>query len=275
MPDATTPATEVNFPTEYLTALDELFVQESVYSQFFEDGAEFANNKTVMIPEIVFNGDNKGTRAYNRFATEDTLKVVYTPYELEKDREKVIYIDAVDNIDTANLQAANAMRLWTKEYFVPEYDQYFATSVLAKSGTKATETITKENVIEQFRAMRTAMTNAGHTLVDVWVTNAVKYALEDAIQRQFAGESAISDVVGRYNDFIIHCPGDARMGGMDFFGIGGGKDTIKGVMKRAASYAFAPGQHTQGDGFLYQNRWVYGTLGRKNKVAGIYTNKHA
>lgn len=269
------PGTEVNFPTEYLTALDELFVQESVYSQFMVQGAEFANNKTVMIPEIVFNGDNKGTRAYNRFATEDTLKVVYTPYELDKDREKVFYIDAVDNTDTANLLAANAMREWTKQYFVPEYDQAFAASVLAKAGTKATATITKENVLEELRKAATQMKNQGFKTYDIWMTNAAKYALEDAINREFAGESVITDVVGKYNDFIIHNPGDDRMGGMDFFVIGGGQDTIKAVMKRAANYAFAPGQHTEGDGYLYQNRWVYGTLARKNKVAGIYTNKHA
>lgn len=266
-------AAEINFPSEYLTALDELFVQESAYSQFMVQGAEFVDKRTVLVPEIVFPGEVKGTRAYNRFSSEDTVKTVHTPYTLDKDREKVFYIDAVDNIDSANLLAMEAMRQWTRMYFVPEYDNYFAANVLAKAQTKGTATITKENIVEELRKARTQMRNAGFKVADVWMTNAAQYALEDAIDRQFAGESEINDIVGKYDEFIIHTPGDDVMGGMDFFVIGGGQNTIKSVMKRAAQYTFAPGQHTEGDGYLYQNRWVYGNIAKKNKVAGIYANK--
>lgn len=262
------------FPVKYLEVVDELFTQESAWSDFFVQGAEFVDGKTVKVPEIVFPS-NTGTREYARFANEDPVEVHWQAYELDKDREKTFYFDAITDLDLHHILVDNALSEWTCRFFVPEYDDYFAGKVWAGAQTKATETITSANIKAELRKARTQLFNAGFKSVDLYVTSDVKYALEDAIDRAFGGEDMINDQVIKYNDYFIHETPVDRMAGMDFVAIGGGQETIKAVMKRAATYVFAPGQHTSGDGTLMQNRWVYGTLGRKNKKAGIYANKAA
>lgn len=258
------------FPVEYLTALDKVIELNSFTTKYQVKGAEFANAKTVKVPELVFDG---GTVDYDRFETEGSVEQKYTAYELDKDRQKAFYIDAVEDIDDGHVRTTNAVSEFERLFLVPELDKYFFANVGTKAKTKATETITAENVKAEIRKAETQMVNNGFAAADLYMTTAALHALEDSIDRQFAGEGVITDVVGKYNMFDIHRVPDERLAGLDFAVIAPG--TVRNIIKRACNYLFQPGQHTHGDGWLCQMRWVYGNIVRKNQAAGLYVNKAA
>ena len=53
-------------------------------------------------------------------------------------------------------------------------------------------------------------------------------------------------------------------------------ETVKTVPKLASIYYFAPGSHTKGDGYLYQDRALWDTFifpnGKDNKIDSIYVD---
>lgn len=258
------------FPVEYLTALDKVIELNSFTTKYQVKGAEFANAKTVMVPELVFDG---GAVDYDRFATEGSVELKYTAYELDKDRQKAFYIDAVEDIDDGHVRTTNAVSEFQRLFLVPELDTYFFTNVGTKAKTKATETLTAANIKGEIRKAETQMINNGFAAADLYMTSDALHALEDSIDRQFAGEGTITDEVGKYNMFTIHRVPDTRLAGLDFAVIAPG--TVRTVIKRAANYLFPAGTHTHGDGWLCQMRWVYGNIALKNKTAGMYVNKAA
>lgn len=258
------------FPVEYLTALDKVIELSSFTTKYQVKGAEFVSAKTVMVPEIVFDG---GTVDYDRFETEGTVELKYSPYELEKDRQKAFYIDAVEDINDGHVRTTNAVSEFQRRYLVPELDTYFFANVASKAKTKATETLTADNIKAEIRNAETQMVNNGFAAADLYMTTDALHALEDSINRQFAGEGVITDEVGKYNMFTIHRVPDKRLAGLDFAVIAPG--TVRTVIKRAANYLFQPGEHTNGDGWLCQMRWVYGNIVRKNQAVGLYVNKAA
>lgn len=259
------------FPAEYLQVLDDVITQESFTSRYQVDGAEFVNAKTVKVPTIEF--DSKGTEAYSRFSTTGTAELKYTAYELDCDREKNFYIDAIEDADEMHLRVTNIVGEFEKQFLVPELDTYFFRKAAAAAKTKATTALSAANIKGELRNARTQMVQNGFGTADLFITADAIGFLEDAIDRGFSGEGTITDMVGKYNIFDVYLVPDERLDGNDFVVIGGGQGTVKNVIKRAANYLFAPGQHTSGDGYLFQNRWVYGNVALKNKVGGIYANK--
>lgn len=260
------------FPVEYLTVLDEVIEQESFTTKYNVDGAEFANAKTVMVPEITFDG---GTEEYNRFKSEGKSELAYAPYELDYDREKTFYVDAIDDVNEAHLRVLNQVTQFERRYLVPEVDKNFFTHIGKKAKTTGTAALTTTNIKAELRKARTQMVNAGFGRADLYVTADTLGILEDAINREFAGEGVITDMVGAYNIFDIYMVPNERMNGLDFAVIANDPEVIRHVVKRAAHFFFAPGQHTNGDGYLDQLRWVYGDVTRKNKTAGLYAHKTA
>ena len=256
------------FPVEYLAALDKVIELGSFTTKYQAQGAEFSNAKTVLIPEIEFDG---GTEQYNRFKSEGKVEMHYRPYELDRDREKTFYIDAVEDIDEAHVRTTNAVSEFERLYLIPELDSYFFGNVGTKAKTLGTTVLTPENIKGELRKARWQMVNHGFGSADLYMTADALSCLEDAIDRQFAGEGEITDMVGRYNIFNIYMVPDERMSGLDFAVIAPG--TIQNVIKRAVAYLFQPGQHTSGDGWLAQMRWVYGNLARYNKLWGLYANR--
>lgn len=258
------------FPTEYLTALDEVIEQESFTTPYSVDGAEFASAKTVMVPEITFDG---GTEEYNRFKSEGKSEIHYEPYTLDHDREKTFYVDAIEDLDEAHLRVLHQVSEFERLYLVPEIDTGFFKHVGSKAKTTGTAALTTGSIKAELRKARTQMVNSGFARANLYMTSDALNCLEDAIDRQFAGEGTITDMVGSYNIFQIYEVPESRLAGLDFAVIAPSPEVVRHVVKRAAHYFFEPGKHTTGDGYLDQMRWVYGDITRKNKVAGLYAHK--
>lgn len=266
------PTTE--FPVEYSQVLDEVVEQEAFSNAFQEQGAEFARGRKVKVPEMIFDG---GTDEYDRFQTKGEAVITYTEYELEKDRQKAFYNDALDVIDQPLLAMTNIASQFERTKLVPEIDLYFFGKAQAAAKTKATTDLTAANIKGELRNARTQLKNAGYASAYLFMSADALACLEDSLDREFAGEGVITDTVGQYNFFEVFEVPDERLDGADFIAIGKSTDKntkpIRFVWKRAVTKYIPDTINQNGDGDELQMRWVFGTVALKNKAAGIYTNK--
>ncbi|ACU94001.1 hypothetical protein Ccur_02740 [Cryptobacterium curtum DSM 15641] len=268
------PTTFTSFPVAYSNALDEVLVASTYASKYSVPGAEFLTAKQVSVPDLSF-GASPAPVAYNRFkSAEGDIKVDRKVYTLAHDDEKVFYIDAVDAINEAAVPITKAISEYQRTILAPEIDKDFFAVAKAKAATKGTTALTAANIKAEIRKARTQFTQAGLHGGDLYMTSAALGLLEDATNRQWSNETSITDTVGSYNGFNVYEVADSILGA-DFTAISGGNRTMQYITKRAALYLFAPGSHTNGDGWLAQNRWVYGSIVPANKAAGVYTSKKA
>lgn len=252
------------FPTEYLDAIDEVLAGATYAGRYGVGAAEFAGNRQVSVPDISF-GASPEPKEYDRFKTEGNVSLARTVYTLDHDVEKVFYIDAADALDEAALKMTTVVSEYERTVFAPSIDKDFFAKVAAKAKGKSTEEVTAANVRQLLRQARSQFTAAGLRGGDLYMTPEALACLEDATDRQWSNDTAITDTVGGYDGFsVFEVPEDTL--GADFLVVSGGVRTVRYVVKRAATYAFGPGQHTQGDGWLTQMRWIYGTVVHKNKV---------
>lgn len=264
------PTTITEFPVEYQQALDEVLVGATYAGLYQVQGAEFVGGRKVSYPRIDF-GKNPDPVAYDRFKSDGEAKIERDIYQLDNDEEKVFYTDAVDAIDEAAASATTIVSEWERTVFAPHIDKKFFAAVNKNAGNKETTKLTVDNIKGEIRKARTAFTNAGLRGGNLYMSSEALGLLEDATDRQWSNETTITDTVGSYDGFqVFEAPEDLLQ--TDFTVISGGQRTIRHIIKRAAAYMFAPGQHTQGDGWLDQLRWVYGFVALKNKTKGIYTN---
>ena len=257
------------FPAVFLTELDQVLLHGTYAGRYTVEGAEFISNRTVNVPEIEF--PENGVVDYDRFRSETDFKLVYTPYTLPYDKEATFYVDAVDDRDTAGVLSTNVVAEYQRQVLNPYIDVQFFRFAAQKAYTKASTALTVANIKGEIRKARTQFFEAGLEGGELYMTSEAKGMLEDATGRQWANEGAITDVIGVYDGFsIIEVP--AATLGADFIAIAGGQSTIRHIIKRAVSYLWAPGSHTNGDGWMAQLRWVFGDIVRKNARKGIYVN---
>lgn len=267
------PNTIPTFPVEYLEAIDEVLQGATYAGRYNVQGAEFVQGRQVSVPDISF-GASPDPTAYNRFQTESPVTVGRTVYTLDHDVEKVFYVDAAEAGDEPAIAMTNVVSEYERTVFGPYVDKDFFAKAKAAAKAKGTTTLTAGNVKGEIRKARQQFAEAGLAGGDLYMTSAALALLEDATDRQWSNDTVITDTVGSYDGFrIFEVPTDTL--GCDFLAISGGTKTIRYITKRAAAYSFAPGQHTEGDGWLNQFRWIFGTLVWKNKKPGIYANQAA
>lgn len=268
-------ATTINtFPDEYLDAIDEVLAGATYASAYNVQGAEFANGRQVSVPDISF-GESPDPVVYDRFRSGEASVVVNrTVYTLGHDVQKTFYVDAVDAGDDPAASQTTSISEYERTVFAPYIDKDFFSVAAKQAKATATETLTKDAIKPAIRAALNQFTDAGLAGGSLYVTSDVRGMLEDATNREWTNETSVTHAVGNWDGLDVFAVPTALLGtGMNFIAISGGTNTIRYVTKRAASYLFAPGQHTEGDGYLAQLRWVFGTIVRKNRKPGIYASK--
>lgn len=265
------PNTITTFPVEYLEAIDEVLAGATFAGRYNVQGAEFVQGRQVSVPDIDF-GENPDPTAYDRFQTESSVTVGRTVYTLDHDVEKVFYIDAAEAEDEPAVSMTNVVSEFERTIFGPYIDKDFFAKAKANALAKGTTSLTTGNIKSEIRKARTQFANAGLSGGELYMSSTALALLEDATDRQWSNDTAVTDTVGSYDGFqVFEVPADRL--DCDFLAISGGIKTIRYITKRAATHSFAPGQHTQGDGWLNQFRWIFGTLVWKNKKPGIYANE--
>lgn len=285
-----------NYVDAFLTQLQQKYNRELTSAALTTQNAIFLNAKTIKIPRLDIAGykDHNRSGGWNRqsISNDFELKV------LEFDRDVEFFVDAMD-VDETNqiLSAANTTNVFEKEQAIPELDKYRYSKIYADYvalGKKVNTTVpTIDNVLEIFDEMMQAMDEAevpqeGRRL---YVTPTMKKLLKQAndLRRVVLvgnNSGSVNRAVHSLDDVEMITVPSSRMKTLYDFtngavpGVGAKQinmilihpEAVIAPVKHTAIYLWEPGSHTQGDGYLYQNRRYTDIFLIERKADGIQIN---
>jgi len=293
-------ANTVNYATQFERQLKQKYKRESLTADLTTEKIKFINAKTVKIPYIEMGGfkDHGRNGGFNR----QNVKNQFMSKELTHDRDVEYFIDAMD-VDESNLAlaAANITNTFEEEHAIPEEDCYRISKLYSDYktlGKKADNTApTTKNILSLYDKYMEEMDESevpeeGRIL---YATPAIEKILKNAedVQKIFslnAGNgNGFTRAVRALDDVKIRKLPSSRMKTAYNFTDGCVPGTSakqinmilvhpKSVLacdKHSYIKLWAPGSHTQGDGFLFQLRKYWDLFVIDTRVDGIKINAEA
>lgn len=291
-----------NYAQRWEQELLEINIQNALTSPFFTSNVKYLGAKTIHFTAMSTSGYRNHTRG------GQIQRGVYTqadkPYYLAHDRAVEFLVDKAD-VDETNATASieNIAKVFEKTQAVPEVDARFyeqvSTSALAVNGlhsTTALNTYTKDNVLEKLKGYISKVKRYRGSLVAYVrseIMDLVELALADKGKVEwtsvsglpFSIETRVAMLDGVPLMEVIDDEGfgtkityaDTESGGFSIDSVSGkainvlvaSTEMVKSVKKIESIYVFAPGEHTQGDGWLYQNRSLFDTFVFPNGKNGV------
>lgn len=272
----------VNYVTRFEKELRQKYSRELCTDGLTTQNVSFVNAKTIKIPYITLGGykDHGRNGGFNRQSVANE----YMTKTLEHDRDVEFFVDAMD-VDESNeaLSAANITNVFEAEHAIPETDAYRISKLYSEfveaSGTVDNTKLAVENILTTFDKWMEAMDDA-EVPVDgrmLYVTPAINTLIKqaDKLTRiiDVSTQRGIDRRVRSLDEVTIKTVPSGRMkSAYDFTdGFKPAEDAVQVNMilvhpsaviacdKHSYINLWAPGSHTQGDGYLYQNR-KYGDL---------------
>ncbi|MNI19913.1 hypothetical protein D3C76_275890 [compost metagenome] len=288
-----------NYVDSFQTVLQQKYAKELTSSGLTTENAIWMGAKTIKLPRMDVAGYKDHSRAggWNRQAISNDFELKV----LQHDRNVEFYVDAMD-VDETNqiLSAANVTNVFETEQAIPELDKYRYSKLYDEfstfGGTTDTTALTAANVLQVYDDLMEKMDEAsvpesGRLL---YVTPHVMKLLKNAEDMQrFIGvqnnNGVIDRAVRRLDDVtLVSVPSDRLKSVYDFTdgavpGVGAKQinmilvhpSAVLAPVKHSAIYLWEPGSHTNGDGWLYQNRRYTDLFVIQRKVAGVQINVEA
>lgn len=282
-------AVNANYADKYQNELDQLW-QEGAHTSVIETpNVDWLNAKSFRVQSISTTGYKPHTRnkGYNEGNVENTEEI----YTLDFDRDVEFFVDKADVDETRQaLSAANITREFTRTHAIPEMDAYRFSKMAnyvqeSRFGLSQTQTLTSSNVFDELKAGLRELRKFGPQNVVMWVSSETMDALEDSekFTRHIDVSSGPTGLDTRVTSIdgvqLIEVFDGARFKDKYEFTEGfapteDAKDiNFMAVMRPAiiakakfnSVYLHQPGSHTEGDGFLYQNRIYHDLFVMKNK----------
>ncbi|MCY9190094.1 hypothetical protein [Bacillus mojavensis] len=281
----------INYVSKYQDALDQKLVQGALTAELETPNVNWLDAKTFKVQSVSTTGYKPHTR--NKGYNEGTVTTTEKPYTLEFDRDIEFFVDKAD-VDESNqaASASNVTATFTTEHATPELDAY-RFSKLAKYAIdrKQIETgaIDKENIFTTLKAAIRPLRKYGPGNLIAYVSSEVMDALElskdftrkiDVTNNNGTLETRVSSIDGvrlvevwdesRFYDSFDFSEGFKPAEGakkINFLIVA--KTNVIAKAKFNSVYLFAPGQHTEGDGYLYQNRIYHDLFMLENKQDGV------
>lgn len=299
----------LNYAEVWSPDLLEIMEQESLTSPFVTTAVKWLDAKTFHFTQMSTSGYKSHNRngGWNKgtFAQEDV------PFTVSHDRDIEFLVDKAD-VDETNQTASikNISETFHKTQQVPEMDAYFFSKVATEAqkltgyhSETAISSYTKENVYGKLKAMLSAgklrryvakgalIAYVNSTIMDLLEQSTDftrKIEMTQIAEGGVGIETRITDIDGVT---LIEVIDDERF--YDKFDFTDGFNpvastshkinvliasplTVKTVPKISSIYYFAPGSHTEGDGYLYQDRSLSDTFvfpnGKDNKIDSIYVD---
>lgn len=301
----------LNYAEQWSNELLEILMQGALTSPFITQNVKWLDAKTFHFTQMSTSGyKNHGRNGgWNRGEFNQTD----VPFTVTHDRDVEFLVDKAD-VDETNATASiqNISRIFEQTHAVPETDALFFSKVAAKA--KATEgyhseTATAEYTVDNTFSKLKAIIGKGKlrrykatgSLI-MYVTSQIMDNLENSKEftrkiemTQIAEgglgiETRVTDIDGvpvmeviddeRFYDEFNWEPANGGFEPAD----GAHKinvlvacgQTCKTVPKISSIYYFEPGAHTEGDGYLYQNRSLSDTFvfpnGKDGKIDSIYVD---
>lgn len=284
----------INYITKHEGQFEKRLMQGSLTAILETPKVNWLGARSFELPTISVTGYKAHTRSkgYNA-GTVSNDKNVYT---LGFDRDVEFFVDTAD-VDETNqeLSAANISNTFISEHATPEVDAYrfskIATNAITNGHYKQEDDYSEVNVFSRLKAAILPIRKYGASNIVVYVSSEIMDFLERS--KDFTRSIATTSPQGidtRVTSIdgvqFIEVWDDARFKTQFDFTTGfvkadGGKDinfmivakpAIIAKAKFNSIYLFAPGQHTEGDGYLYQNRLYHDLFVLKSQEDGVYVS---
>lgn len=301
----------LNYAEQWSPELLEILIQGTLTSPFITSNVRWLDAKTFHFTQMSTSGykNHKRNGGWNKgsFAQKDV------PYTVTHDRDVEFLVDKAD-VDETNATASiqNISRTFEQTQVVPETDALFFSKIAAEAkklegyhSETAIADFTVENTfsklkgflgagkLRRYRANGSLMVFVRSHIMDNLEASKEftrKIELTQIAEGGFGIETRVTDIDGTP---IVEVIDDERF--YDAFNwepeAGGFEpaegahkinvliacgQTCKTVPKISSIYYFAPGTHTEGDGYLYQNRSLSDTFvfpnGKDGKIDSIYVD---
>lgn len=272
----------VNYVTSFEQELKQKYTRELLTADLTTQNVVFVGAKKIKIPFITVSGykDHSRNGGFNRGTVENQ----FMEKELEFDRDVEFFVDAMD-VDETNqaLSAANITNTFEHEKAIPETDAYrlskLYTDFTDLGETATQDELTAATILEKFDTLMEEMDEAevpedGRILyVTPSIYTIFKQAEKITRMLEVTRDTAVNRHVRALDDVKIkRIPSGRMKTAYDFTEGFTPASTAKQMNmilvhpsaviaadKHAYINLWAPGSHTQGDGYLYQNR-KYGDL---------------
>ena len=293
-----------NYATQYGDQLDKKITEGLVTSSLGTQQVNWFNGgKSFKLRSITTSGLKNHSR--NKGYNEGTVSDDEDTYTMGQDRDIEFYVDKQDVDEThQELAMANISNTFITEHVQPELDSYrFSKMVkgtadfdaLKETETKhqLSETITKDNAYSSLKGAILPIRKYNPANIIGFVSSATMDALERSsefnrqITNQNVGLTALESRVTSIDGVqLIEVWDDNRFKSAYNFDDGAiatsealginylfvTKQAIVQEVKENSVYLFAPGEHTQGDGYLYQNRLYHDLFILKSKQDALMSS---
>lgn len=284
--------------------LDRAIIQGLITTELETPNVNWFNGgKEFTVRSISTSGSKPHTR--NKGWNAGTFADAKESFKLTQDRDIEFYVDQQD-VDETNqeLSMANISKVYFDEHVIPEIDSYrfsklatiAKTTAQGEAAVKAgykEEDVDKASVYSALKDGLKQVRQYGSQNVIGYVSSDVMDALERSteftrsITNQNIGTTALDSRVTSVDGVILKevFAADRFYDKFDFAdGVKKASDAkplnfvlvvkpnVIAKVKEQAVYLWAPGQHTEGDGYLYQNRYYHDLFMTAKKVDGLYVS---
>lgn len=272
----------VNYVTRFEKDLMQQYKRELCSAELTTQNVTFLNAKTIKIPYITLGGykDHNRNGGFNRQSVSNE----YMTKTLEHDRDVEFFVDVMD-VDETNeaLSAANITNTFEKEQAIPETDAYRFSKLYSEftdaGGAVDNTVLSLENILTTFDKWMENMDDEevpedGRML---YVTPSIYTLIKQADKITRTLDASVQQSIDRrvrsLDDVTLKKVPKGRMKtSYDFtdgFTAAGDAKQINMILVHPSSVItcdkhdyinlWTPGTHTEGNGYLYQNR-KYGDL---------------
>ena len=301
----------INYAQQWNPELLEILMQETITSPFVTNNVRWLDAKTFHFTQMSVSGYKNHSR--NGGWNKGEFKQTDVPYTVTHDRDVSFLVDIAD-VDETNKTASiqNISRVFEQTQVAPETDALFFSKVATKAKeTEGYHTSTaigsynKSNVFEKlksylaagklrrYKAKGALICYVRSEIMDLLEQSSAftrKIEMTQIAEGGIGLETRVTDIDGvpvmeviddeRFYDTFNF---ESEEGGFEP-AVGAHKInvliasplTCKTVPKISSIYFFEPGGHTEGDGYLYQNRSLSDTFvfpnGKDGKIDSIYVD---
>lgn len=298
-------ANTINYAEKYERELIDTYIDGSYAAPFITTNVKWLDAKTFHFTVLTTGGykDHSLLGGWNR----QNIQEVDKPYTVTQDRDVEFFLDKRE-VDESNQTATiqNVSLQFERTQAVPEKDAYFFSKiakVATDNGLKSSTAIadyTKANVLTKVKGVIANVRRYRNKGLVLYVrpeimdllslSTEIAHNMETTTIAANDGKAIQTRIVVIDGTPLIEVVDDDRFASEFEFTDGYAQKagsykinilaatplTTKMVPKIASIYFFAPGQHTEGDGYLYQNRAHYDTFvfpnGKDGNIDSVYVD---
>lgn len=284
----------INYAEKYGDTLDQVIKQSTLTNVLETPNVNWMGARTFHVPSLSVSGYK--THSRNGGFNRGTVEATFEPYTLGFDRDVELFVDKMD-VDESNqvASAANITKVFLNENAGPEIDAYRLSKLATKAistgnGTsEAIATGTPTDAVGRLRADLRKVRKFGTQNLVAYVSSDVMALVEQYKEGKgsitIGNEGSIIETrvtildgvrlievfdVDRFHtsydftDGFVPAVGSYELNWLIVY-----KGAVIAKAKLNSVYLFEPGNHTQGDGYLYQNRLYHDLFVLKNQAAGV------